>query len=108
MEAENQPQKMQAPQPQNEGDAPISQQPVSTVPQLPLMRSLYLQTTPSPTAHIHLLPYLLHEPRFRKIEMRMDNADSKQATRESMDASGVSSKIGLRGGGEGEDVCCGL
>jgi len=38
-----------------------------------------------------------------------DAAISQQpTTRESMDASGVSSKVGMRGGGEGEDICCGM
>ncbi|KAJ9610707.1 hypothetical protein H2200_005484 [Cladophialophora chaetospira] len=30
------------------------------------------------------------------------------AAREFMDATGVSNKVGLRGGGEGEDICCGM
>ncbi|KAH0839113.1 hypothetical protein FOPE_05638 [Fonsecaea pedrosoi] len=38
-----------------------------------------------------------------------ESAISQQpAARESMDASGVSNRVGLRGGGEGEDICCGL
>ncbi|KIW93797.1 uncharacterized protein Z519_05112 [Cladophialophora bantiana CBS 173.52] len=37
-----------------------------------------------------------------------DSAISQQpAARESMDPSGVSNRVGLRGGGEGEDICCG-
>ncbi|KAJ9622951.1 uncharacterized protein PV06_06090 [Exophiala oligosperma] len=45
----------------------------------------------------------------RPVEMTTDNVVSEQPTAApSMNPTQPPTKLGLRGGGEGEDVCCGL